>query len=306
MSSPFAALRRRLTLAGGRAATAAFDVAPRVPEGASALSARVVEPPLAHHAIGERVAWTDDVAFLDGTQHIELVGYIGTDPVIAAVVRAAVRIRRDRRTSIAAEAVRRVVVGRASALAALGRSVEPYAAIPMVTDDPPHPVHDLERGHAVVDRARASLEASVAKTFRAAHDCWLIADGTLALSPDWTTDRRMIGVVKSHGVLPFTGAELEVYLTLPAAHRTSVFAIGSRPDAAIHAWALRLWPWDRHDLFHGLVRVEVAAGDGSLSSADRLSRFLLAERSPVTSQPRADRLLYGIHDVGRYLRAREA
>lgn len=305
MASPFAALRRRLTVAGGRAA-AGVDIVSRAVDRPAALSARIVEAPLAHHAVGEPLRWDDDVAFLDGTQHIELVGYIGVDPVIAAVVRAAVRIRRDRRTSVSTEAVRRVVVGRPHALAALAAIVGRYEAVPINADDPPHPVHDLELGHAIVDRTRAALEMRVASMFRAGHDCWLIVDGTLALSPEWTADPRMIGVVKTHGSLPFAGAELEVYLTLPANQRTSVFAVTGRSGSMIHAWGLRLWPWDGHDLFHGLVRVEIASSDASLASVDQLSRLLLAERAPVTSDPRGDRLLYGIHDVGRYLRAREA
>jgi hypothetical protein len=37
-----------------------------------------------------------------------------------------------------------------------------------------------------------------------------------------------------------------------------------------------------------------------------LSRHLLAERAPLANDARADRLLYGIHDVERFLRAQGA
>ena len=60
------------------------------------------------------------------------------------------------------------------------------------------------------------------------------------------------------------------------------------------------------DLFHGLVRVEAPATDETLAQADAISRHLLAERAPMSNDPRADRLLYGIHDVERFLRAQGA
>jgi len=72
----------------------------------------------------------------------------------------------------------------------------------------------------------------------------------------------------------------------------------------VHAWALRLWPWEGKDLFHGLVRIEVAPVNGTPAMAGLLSRWLLAERAPIsTPDARWDRLLYGIHSVETYLRA---
>ena len=92
---------------------------------------------------------------------------------------------------------------------------------------------------------------------------------------------------------------------LPPGQRTSVFAPRSRSVAPVCAWALRLWPWEDRDLFHGLVRVEVAPACADSATADLLSRRLLAERAPLsTPDPRWDRLLYGIHSVEQYLRAR--
>ena len=84
-----------------------------------------------------------------------------------------------------------------------------------------------------------------------------------------------------------------------------MFAPRRRGVAPVHAWALRLWDWDGSDLFHGLVRVEVAPVNGDSATADLISRRLLAERAPLsTPDPRWDRLLYGIHSVEQYLRAR--
>ena len=133
-----------------------------------------------------------------------------------------------------------------------------------------------------------------------------MVDGALSESPDWASDPRTVGVSKSHSALPFDGADLERYLRLPRGHRTSVFAPPSRSVAPVLAWALRLWDWEARDLFHGLVRVEVAPANGDSATADRISRRLMAERAPLsTPDPRWDRLLYGIHSVEQYLHARE-
>jgi hypothetical protein len=57
-------------------------------------------------------------------------------------------------------------------------------------------------------------------------------------------------------------------------------------------------------VFHGLVRVQVSPDNGAPATADSISRWLLAERAPLsTPDPRWDRLLYGIHSVESYLRA---
>jgi hypothetical protein len=74
--------------------------------------------------------------------------------------------------------------------------------------------------------------------------------------------------------------------------------------APVFSWALRLWPWEGRDLLHGLVRIEAAPTDATLAAADQLSRWLLAERAPVSApDPRWDRMLYGIHAVEVGLRA---
>jgi hypothetical protein len=115
----------------------------------------------------------------------------------------------------------------------------------------------------------------------------------------------VVGVSKSHATLPFEGEALERYLRLPPGHRSSIFVPASRRVVPVRAWALRLWPWEGRDLLHGLVRVEVAPDNGTPEVADRLSRWLLAERAPVSApDPRWDRLLYGIRRVEEFLRSR--
>jgi hypothetical protein len=302
--SPFTPLRRRLALAGGRPADLPAEAAQGRRDQAGYRPSRLLDGQLAHHPLGEPVPWQEPVAFLDGTQHVELLGYVGTMPVVAAVVRAAVRQRELRRTRVAVQAVRRVVISRAEASAVLGNALEGHELLTLEGEEAAHPIRDLERAHAVVDRTRGALELSVARAFRTiAPDSWLLVDGTLTVSPEWSSDPRMLGIVKSHAVLPFEGDALEQYLTLPVAHRTSLFQPGSREIAPVYAWGLRLHPFAGRDLFHGLVRIEAPATEATRDLVDALSRHLLAERAPLAADPRADRLLYGIHDVERFLRA---
>ena len=94
-----------------------------------------------------------------------------------------------------------------------------------------------------------------------------------------------------------------IYLRLPAGCLISGVAPASGPVAPVFYWALRLWPWEGKDLLHGLIRVEAAPVAGTVANANAISRWLLAERAPVsTPDMRWDRLLYGIHEVEVYLR----
>jgi hypothetical protein len=93
-------------------------------------------------------------------------------------------------------------------------------------------------------------------------------------------------------------------LRLPMAHRSSVYAPVTRSLAPVRAWGLRLWPWEGKDLLYGLVRVEVAPVNEAAEVADLVSRWILAERAPLSAPDRRwDRLLYGVHSVERYLNA---
>jgi hypothetical protein len=267
--------------------------------------ARLIEDAtLGCRAVGPAVPWPDPVAFLDGVQRIVLLAYAGSAPVFLGMIAAAVRERRGGRLRTTIEARRWLAIGRPSALTAAAGALDQLEALGLPDDDPAHPVRDLTQAGRALDRARGALELEVGAAYRRRSDAWMVVDGALSESLEWAADPRTVGVSKSHATLPFDGPELERYLRLPAGCRTSVFAPESRSVAPVVAWAVRLWPWEDRDLFHGLIRVEVAPENGGSASADLLTRRLLAERAPVsTPDPRWDRLLYGIHSVEQYLRA---
>lgn len=247
--------------------------------------------------------WPDDVAFLDGVQRSEIVAYAGSMPIIAGSIAAGVQVRQDRSLRTAVVARRSLAMGRPEALAAAGAALTGWEPLPLPDDEAPHPVRDLLHAARALDRARGELELAVGTRYRAAANGWLVVDGSLSESVAWAADSRMVGIVKSHATLPFDGPELDRYLRLPAGCRTSIFSPASRSLAPVRAWALRLWPWEGRDLFHGFIRVEVAPANGHSEIADRISGWLLAERAPLsTPDPRWDRLLYGIHSVEQYLK----
>lgn len=296
-------LRRSLALKG-------LTVASAVPEGASGRAEeatirpalRVEDDRLAYHDVGPPLALTGTLAFLDGTQRTEIVAYSGSAPILAAEISAAVRERRDRILRTVASDRALLAIGRASALDAAGEALDGLERVDL-DGASPHPIRDLVEARRKVDHRRGNLELSVGDEYRRRSPGWLLIDGSLGVSPGWAADPRIVGISKSHATLPFDSPELDLYLRLPAGHRTSIFE-PAQGIAPVRAWALRLWPWEGKDLFHGLVRVEVAPVNGTGAIADEISRWVLAERAPLSDDPRADRLLYGIHSVEQYLRAR--
>ena len=299
-------LRRALAVRGLTPASAPPEGSAGRSEEACVRPARLVEDAsLGCRAVGPAVPWPDPVAFLDGVQRLQLLAYAGSAPLFLGEIAAAVRERQAGRLRTVVESRRGLAIGRPAALAAAGGAVDGLTSLPLPDDQPAHPVRDRTQAGRALDRARGALELEIGAAYRRRSDAWLVIDGSLSESPDWAADARAVGVSKSHATLPFDGAELERYLRLPSGQRTSVFAPASRSVAPVLAWAVRLWPWEDRDLFYGLVRVEVAPVNGDTESADLLSRRLLAERAPLsTPDPRWDRLLYGIHSVEQYLRAR--
>lgn len=298
-------LRRALAEAGFATATARPPGSQGRKEEAAIRPARLIEhSSLRTLNVGPAEPGPEPLAFLDGIQHYQVVAYDGTAPLIAGVAAAAVRERAERRLTTVVERRRRILVGRGGALERFARRYADFEPVALDEEDEQHPVREIDRAVARIDQARSALEQQVGRLYRERSQAWLVVDGSLAESPFFAEDPRMLGVSKSHATLPFGGEELERYLALPPGHRSSIFEPASRRFAPVYAWGLRLWPWEGRDLLFGLVRVEAAQRPETLEQADRWSRWILAERAPVSApDARWDRLLYGIHNVEDYLRA---
>ena len=298
-------LRRAVAACGFTPATWIPAASEGRAEEATIRPARLLEDlPISGHAVGAAEPWPGTLAFLDGTQRYEVMAYAGASPVVVAEIAAGVLERRDRQLHVAEVARRRLVIARPAVLSRLEGILEGHIAVALPEDEPAHPVHDFQLARREVDTERGRLEVEVGRRYRSASGAWLIVDGSLGESLQWASDPRMVGISKSHATLPFSDRDLEQYLRLPAGYRSPVFQPAGHQVAPVYSWALRLWPWEGKDLLHGLIRVEAAPTAETLALADQLSRWLLAERAPVsTPDPRWDRLLYGIRAVEEYLRA---
>jgi hypothetical protein len=252
------------------------------------------------------------VCFLDGIQHWSVVGYDGVLPIARAYVAAAVR----RRTAAQRELVTLDWEARDLVVAPVGAMrPEPRRAVETVPDLVPLPEDSigtpavmLEALRREVHRARLALERTLGERTleRLGNREWLVVDGQLAVSARLARHPRALGVIKSHGAQFLEGRRLERALTVPAEHRTSVFRVhGGHGRTEVDSWYLRLWPWAGNDLLYGLIRIEARAHDDTVASAAETSAWVLGERSPLAApDARWDRLLYPIHLVEEYLRAR--
>jgi hypothetical protein len=160
------------------------------------------------------------------------------------------------------------------------------------------------RAASFINRWREGIERELAAQWCTAPNGWLLLDGSITVSPEVAACSQVIGVSKSHRTRFFDGADARTLLGLKVGERTSVFEPDTRSLTPVRSWYLRLRPMERHDVFWGLVRVEVAVSHDT-AIADQISRWLLGETIPLSlPDARWDRLIYPIHDCEEFLRAR--
>ncbi len=250
--------------------------------------------------------------FLDGIEQWKVVGYDGVLPIVRAYVAAAVRRRgAERRLRTAFEGARDFAIAPLAGMAPeRRRALTEHCpdVVDISIEQGTQPARVLELARRAVDSARQALERELAERClaRLGEAEWLVVDGLLSVSGKLAGHPRALGVIKSHGAQFFTGADLERALTVPSAHRTSVFrARGGHARNEVYSWYLRLWPWEGNDLLYGLLRIEARSHAATIAAATGTSGWLLAERAPIaTPDMRWDRLLYPMHDVETYLKTR--
>lgn len=256
-------------------------------------------------------------AFLDGIQRAGVKLYHETVPIVYAYGAAVVRERVERHMRTLSRAGAELLVEREAlffpsehvpraAMHAIGAAdhelidTTPRGSEPL----PLFPPLLHARAAQFVNRWREGLERELAGRWCAAPEGWLLVDGSLTVSPEVAACKQAVGVIKSHRTRFFDGDDARVLLGLKPGERTSVFEPATRSVTPVRSWYLRLRPAERRDVFWGLVRVEVAV-EHEPAMADRLSRWLLAETTPLSlPDARWDRLLYPIRDCEEFLRAR--
>ena len=249
------------------------------------------------------------VSFLDGIQRYAVEARFGVAPIVRGYVAAAILCRCDSDLEVERCVTEEFLVVPRARLTALQLTEIESVELPVYdceVGDRWHPLLDVRSASIVVERRRESIESELARSHVAAcPNDWLVVDGSLTkLSGVLGTGPRVVGLIKTHETQFLQGRDLEVALTLPVGHRTSVFRRTSGEREGAYSWYLRLWPWDEHDLLHGLVRVERPPTDETVADASMVSGWLLAERAPLAAPDgRWDRLLYPIRQVETYLRA---
>lgn len=282
------------------------DTTPPRLEGAASiegdsLTARAVGAPLVAFA-----------AFLDGIQSSRVI-LSGRDaaPVVHGTVAAVIRERADRtlHTWRGAPRLSRALYAPAALLGARDLSLLRATGVEIVDTLEAgdalsrHPLELVALARTAVQRRREELETGLAEEWCAAAGAPLFVDGGISGAGEAAQSALAVGVVKSHRTLYATSGTLGVVTGLAAGERTSAFEIRSPRRTAVASWYLRLRE-AQGDPFFGLVRIEVAKDSWSAARADEVSRWVLAERAPVSlPDKRWSTMAYGIRDCEEYLRA---
>lgn len=248
-------------------------------------------------------------AFLDGTQRSDVFDYVRGMPLVLGSVAAVIRERRDRRMHTWQEVARERRIFAPRAVVTSSWEVWERSGLSPVdtsggNSSLDHPMSAALRARELVQNRREALESMLAEKWCASQATPLFVDGGLRGSDKVATCELAVGVVKSHRTLYAAAPELPVIFALRAGHRSSVFAVETGTRAPVWSWYLRLREATGRDPFFGLVRVEVAVGSDATLRADEVSRWILAEVSPLSlPDARWHNLVYPIHDCEEYLRS---
>jgi hypothetical protein len=235
-------------------------------------------------------------AFLNGIQQSRIVLHSGLVPIVHGTVAAVIRVRRDRRLTthaIGPKISRALFAPRQLVPAHLWDDLVPLGVVDTGSGAADaHPSALLERAIHLVEQRREAAERFLAEAWVDTAPLWI--DGPLSVNSS-----QGIGVVRTHRTLYAESDTLPMLCELAVGERTSVFRVRDNLS-----WYLRLRdPAGRQPLW-GLLRIEVAAIGEPAERADLVSRWVLAESTPLAlPDPRWDTLVYGVRDCEEYLRA---
>jgi hypothetical protein len=252
-------------------------------------------------------------AFLDGTQRARVLAWPDGVPYVLGTVGAAIRVRRDRRL---------VTWDRGAAilehrfylplqyLGGVGIPVDSHPVVDTTSADvgarmpSRHPAALLERAMQCVQRDRERVEQLLAVQWLEFGDGVLCADGPLPAESGTRRSSSIIGAVKTHRIIYADGAMFPLVLSLRRGERSPAFSVATSAREPVMSWYLRTRDHGGRDALWGLVRIEAAMCDDVSHRADEVSKWLLAEASPLAlPDPRWDRMTYGIRDCESFLRA---
>lgn len=260
-------------------------------------------------------------AFLDGVQKVRMIGRHFGVPLVLGTTGAAIRVRVNRRLVTwghhAPKLEQKLYLPlrylpnldetlRAGSPRKYGQFQVVDTSIPDASGAYPseHPTVLLERAIRTVDRQRDALEDELAEAWCTLAGPPMFIDGGISRSPRVASSPNAIGVIKSHFTLYVEGEALKTVVGLAKGERSSVFQVTPKSRTAVMSWYLRLRDPEGHDALWGLVRIEMSKSDNPTERADEVSRWVLAESSPLAlPDGRWDKMSYGIRDVEEFLRA---
>ncbi len=253
-------------------------------------------------------------AFLDGTQDIRIVTHAAGIPIVWATVKATIRARVDRR----------MVSWRDRAPVVSGRYYIPLRYVDRMPSEfrshrgvidtglpdskglvpSRHPAALMEAAVKRVQQDRERVEVELAEEWCAGGGRTLYIDGSIASSAIVSASQCAVGVIKSHRRLYAEGDAFGVLVGLQAGHRSSVFKVEPKGRHAVASWYVRIRPATGRDVLFGLVRVEASIDSDTFARADEISRWIIAEGSPLAlPDGRWDKMSYGIRHTEEFLRA---
>lgn len=252
--------------------------------------------------------------FLDGTQDVRIVNQIDGIPIVWATVSAAVRARTNRRLaswSGRPPVVRgsyyipfRYVDGMPDELRNDSRVVDTASQDRSGKFPSRHPAALMEAAVQRVQQDRENAEIELAEAWCALEEQALYVDGSISASPMVSRSTLAVGVIKSHRRLYAEGDAFRVLVALRAGERSTVFRVSSRSRHPVASWYVRVRAATGRDALFGLVRVESAETVDVSARADELSRWIIAEGSPLAlPDGRWDKMAYGVRDAEEFLRA---
>lgn len=261
-------------------------------------------------------------AFLDGAQRVRVIGRDAGVPLVLGTTSAAIRVRVNRRLITWGHQPPKLEkklylplrylpsVAEAMRVTGSQRKYGQFEIVDTSTADESgsfpseHPAVLLDRAIRAVDRQRDSLEDALAEAWCTGGDAPIFIDGGISRSGRVAASTNAIGVIKSHFTLYVEGDALKTVVGLTRGERSSVFKVSPRSRSAVMSWYLRLREPAGHDVFWGLVRIEMSQCDNPTERADEISRWVLAETAPLAlPDGRWDKMSYGIRDAEEFLRA---
>ncbi|HJP87018.1 MAG TPA: hypothetical protein VJ852_13595 [Gemmatimonadaceae bacterium] len=255
-------------------------------------------------------------AFLDGAQKVRLVAQHRGVPLIFGVTSAVVRVRINRRLTTWGHQKPKVEYKLYLPLRylppigelAIGETKWPVVDTTRAdaNGDYPsaHPQVLLDRAIRAIDQQRELLEDQIAESWCSRNEAPLFVDGGISRSAVVASSRCAVGVIKSHRTLYVEDDALRIVLNLGVNERSSVFKVSPRARNSVMSWYLRQRDADGHDPLWGLVRVEMSECDNPAERADEISRWVLAETTPLAlPDGRWDKMSYGVRDCEEFLRA---